>query len=128
MYRIYRIGQQKACKIYRFVAAGSMEEKIYNRQVAKLDLADRAVDQQQIDQHFNKNDLDDLYEDTSNVPPGNFTEQIHQNAFFAGQLNMNLCYKYENSDRLLNNDLDELLSDEEKLQAYTDYRQDLEKC
>lgn len=126
MYRVYRIGQQRACKIYRFVAAGTMEEKIYNRQVAKLDLADRAVDQQRIDQHFIKNDLADLYEDTSDVLPGDFTEQIHQNAFFAGQLNTNLCHRYENGDRLLDNDLDKLLSDKEKLQAYADYRQDLE--
>lgn len=100
-----------------------MEEKIYKRQVSKLDLADRAVDQQQIDPHLFKNDLEELYEDNSNIPAGDFTGKIHQNSFFAGQLNMNIVHRYENSDRLLNNDLDVLLSEEEKRRAYEDYHE-----
>lgn len=96
-----------------------MEEKIYNRQVAKLDLAERVVDQQDIDQQFNESDLRELYED-------DFGDQLHQNTFFANQLNMNIVQGYDNSDRLLNNNLDDVLSEDEKRQASDDYRQAIE--
>lgn len=123
IYRVYRIGQEKACKIYRFVAAGTMEEKIYNRQVEKLDLAERIVDRQQINRHFSKDDLAELYDDNSDVLPGEFREQIEQNPFFVNQLQMNIIQKCESGDRLLNNDLDDILSDRQKEQAYEDYHQ-----
>lgn len=103
-----------------------MEEKIYNRQLAKLDLAERIVDQQQIDRHLNENDLYELYEDNSNVPPGDFTQQNHQNQFFVGQLNMNTVQQYRDSDRLLNNNLDDILPNEQKERAYEDYHRAIE--
>lgn len=99
-----------------------MEEKIYNRQIAKLDLAERIVDQQQIDPHLNSADLNELYEDNSNVAPGDFTQQNHQNQFFVGQLNMNIVEQYKDSDRLLNNNLDDILTIQQKARAYKDYR------
>ncbi|KAJ1427683.1 SNF2 family N-terminal domain-containing protein, partial [Ochromonadaceae sp. CCMP2298] len=52
VYRAYRYGQEKAVFVYRLLAAGSMEEKIYNMQVVKQSLSARVVDAQMPDNHF----------------------------------------------------------------------------
>ena len=43
--RAYRIGQKKHVYVYRFIVAGSFEEKLLNQATFKLQLATRVVDQ-----------------------------------------------------------------------------------
>lgn len=38
-----------------------MEMKVYERQVIKQAISKRVIDEQQIDRHYNQNDLQELY-------------------------------------------------------------------
>ena len=66
MFRCYRYGQVKPVFVYRFLAADSMEEKIYKRQVVKKALASRVIDEQTPDNHFKAAEQEQLlrYENT----------------------------------------------------------------
>lgn len=45
MSRVWRDGQRKPCHIYRLITTGTLEEKIYQRQRAKGDIASMTVGQ-----------------------------------------------------------------------------------
>jgi DNA repair and recombination protein RAD54B len=62
MARIHRDGQKKPCFIYRFIIQGALEEKIYQRQVAKSGLADDIVDSKKTAQGFTTEELKNLFE------------------------------------------------------------------
>lgn len=62
MARVWRDGQKKPCFIYRFVATGSIEEKIFQRQTHKKALSNTVVDNDENNvRHFSKSDLKDLF-------------------------------------------------------------------
>lgn len=62
MARIWRDGQKKPCYIYRMLATGSIEEKIFQRQTHKKALSNTVVDNNEdAERHFTKDDLRDLF-------------------------------------------------------------------
>ncbi|KAL3271526.1 hypothetical protein HHI36_022003 [Cryptolaemus montrouzieri] len=67
MARVWRDGQQKPCYVYRFLAAGTIEEKIFQRQAHKKALSSTVVDNnEETARHFSAAELRDLFklEDT----------------------------------------------------------------
>ncbi len=61
MARIHRDGQKLPCKVYRFLVQGGLDEKIYQRQVMKMGLANAVVDNKQSVSNFSRDDLRDLF-------------------------------------------------------------------
>lgn len=61
MARIHRPGQKRPVKIYRFLMAGGMDEKIFQRQVTKTGLADSVVDGKKTEASFSAEELRDLF-------------------------------------------------------------------
>ncbi|XP_052000226.1 DNA repair and recombination protein RAD54B [Xyrauchen texanus] len=63
MARVWRDGQKKTVHIYRFLLTGSIEEKIYQRQVSKQGLSGTVVDLTKKKEHisFSAEELRDLF-------------------------------------------------------------------
>lgn len=61
IYRVWRYGQTKPVYAYRLLAHGTMEEKIYKRQVTKESLAARVVDRQQVHRTISKEEMLHLF-------------------------------------------------------------------
>lgn len=62
MARCWRDGQKKQCFIYRFVATGSIEEMIFQRQAHKKALSSCVVDNEDVERHFSREDLRNLFQ------------------------------------------------------------------
>ncbi|XP_076641676.1 transcriptional regulator ATRX homolog isoform X2 [Halictus rubicundus] len=126
IFRVYRFGQKKPCYVYRFLAAGTMEEKIYNRQVTKLSLSCRVVDEQQIERHYRNNDLNELYTFEANTEGERPTLNLPKDRLLA---EIFLKYKdyvenYHEHDSLLENKAEEELNEEERKQAWLEYEEE----
>lgn len=62
MARVWRDGQKKPCFVYRLLAAGTIEEKIFQRQAHKKALSSSVVDNEEdVARHFTLADLRDLF-------------------------------------------------------------------
>lgn len=133
IFRIFRFGQKKPCFVYRLIAQGTMEEKIYDRQVTKQSLAFRVVDEQQIERHFTANDLAELYNfkpDTlgsskkgstcanqDKAPP---KDKILALLIKQPRTNESIV-SYHEHDTLLDHKADEELSEAERKSAWAEY-------
>ncbi|CAN1168892.1 Protein CHROMATIN REMODELING 24 [Linum perenne] len=59
--RAYRIGQKKDVIVYRLMTCGTVEEKIYRKQIYKGGLFKTATEQKEQVRYFSKQDLRDLF-------------------------------------------------------------------
>ncbi|KAH8417417.1 hypothetical protein KR222_011589, partial [Zaprionus bogoriensis] len=123
IFRVYRFGQVKPCYIYRLIAMGTMEQKVYERQVAKQATAKRVIDEQQISRHYNQTDLMELY--TYELKPSGEREMplLPKDRLFAELLteHENLIFKYHEHDSLLEQEEHENLTEEERKSAWAEY-------
>ncbi|XP_041845424.1 transcriptional regulator ATRX isoform X2 [Melanotaenia boesemani] len=130
IFRVYRFGQVKPVYVYRFLAQGTMEEKIYERQVTKQSLSYRVVDQQQIERHFTMNELAELYtfepdqlDDPSEKKSKRATPMLPKDPFLAEMLQNSkdqiVCY--HEHDSLLDHKEEEALSEEDRKAAWAEY-------
>ncbi|KAL3178299.1 hypothetical protein MRX96_038807 [Rhipicephalus microplus] len=96
IFRVYRFGQKKPVFIYRMLAQGTMEEKIYDRQVTKQSLS------------------------KSNRP----TPMVPKDRLLAELLirNKDWIVSYHEHDSLLQNITSEELTEEERMLAWEEYR------
>lgn len=128
MFRVYRFGQSRICYIYRLIAEGTMEEKIYQRQVNKQSLAFRVVDEHQINRHFTASSLAELYKfqptvlDPSKpdslpvVPKDEILAEI-----LSDPTTRHLIASYHEHDSLLDHQHDQELTEEERKSAWEEY-------
>lgn len=78
--RAWRIGQEKPVTIYRLMTAGTIEEKIYHRQIFKQFLVDRVLKDPKQRRFFKSSDLHELF--TFNDESDN--KKTETSAIFAG--------------------------------------------
>lgn len=103
-----------------------MEEKIYERQVTKLAISKRVIDEHQIDRHYKENDLNELYK-TDLEPEAERPQPIlPKDRMFAKQLRTfdQIIFKYHEHDSLLENKAEENLSKEEIQAAWKEFEEE----
>lgn len=104
-----------------------MEEKIYERQVTKLAISKRVIDEHQIDRHYKENDLAELYNIENIDPEGERPQPNFPNdRLFAAQLQKfpEFIWNYHEHDSLLENKSEETLTKEEIDAAWKDYEEE----
>ncbi|KAF7660869.1 hypothetical protein LDENG_00273290 [Lucifuga dentata] len=130
IYRVYRFGQQKQVFVYRFLAQGTMEEKIYDRQVTKQSLSFRVVDQQQIERHFTLFELTELYtfepdllDDPTSKKSKRTTSVLPKDTVLAELLQSckEQIVSYHEHESLLDHKQEEELSEAEQKAAWAEY-------
>ncbi|OCT72187.1 DNA excision repair protein ERCC-6 [Xenopus laevis] len=78
--RAWRIGQKKQVTVYRLLTAGTIEEKIYHRQIFKQFLTNRVLKDPKQRRFFKSNDLYELFTLTS----PDTSQGTETSAIFAG--------------------------------------------
>nr|CAD35753.1 X-linked nuclear protein [Dugesia japonica] len=129
IFRSYRFGQNKPVYVYRFVSQGTMEEKIYERQVTKQSLSLRVVDEQQISRYFTEEDLRSLYKfepDLYDPEKVRETPILPKDRFLAELIQElpQFIHGYHEHDSLLQNKTDEELTETERQDAWKEFEEE----
>uniref|UniRef100_A0A8C7ICX9 DNA helicase n=1 Tax=Oncorhynchus kisutch TaxID=8019 RepID=A0A8C7ICX9_ONCKI len=137
IFRVYRFGQLKAVFVYRFLAQGTMEEKIYDRQVAKQSLSFRVVDQQQIQRHFTLFELTELYmfepdlldDPNSEKKSKRITPLLPKDIVLAELLQIckEQIVRYHEHESLLDHKEEEELSEADRKAAWAEYEAEVKR-
>ncbi|XP_055542367.1 transcriptional regulator ATRX-like isoform X2 [Wyeomyia smithii] len=128
IFRIFRLGQKRKCFVYRLLAMGTMEEKVYSRSVTKQAMSFRVVDEQQIDRHYSFSELAELYSLSRVADQVRETPILPADDLLASLLrNYPACvFKYHEHDSLLENKPEQDLSEEEKKEAWAAYEREIQ--
>lgn len=105
--RAWRIGQKRQVTIYRLLTAGTVEEKIYHRQIFKQFLTNRVLKDPRQKRFFKTNDLFELFTLSDDL------KNTESNALFAGTDSEVKIPKRSKSSK---NDTEEILLPPEKLE------------
>lgn len=100
-----------------------MEMKIYERQVTKQAISKRVIDEQQIDRHYNQNDLQELYK-SEYVPIEERPIPLVPKDILLGEMLQKydkIIYKYHEHQSLLENKEEECLNEEERKAAWDEF-------
>ena len=129
MFRVYRFGQKKSVYIYRFISGGTIEHRIYHRQVLKSSLADLVVDKSAKERHFTNDDVSEYYRFNPYMEPPSSIPAVPTDSVLAdivyNQGDKWIANYYEH-DTLLQDDAFDL-SEEEKRTAWEEYERDRER-
>uniref|UniRef100_A0A3Q2SQ53 DNA helicase n=1 Tax=Fundulus heteroclitus TaxID=8078 RepID=A0A3Q2SQ53_FUNHE len=137
IYRVYRFGQLKQVFVYRLLAQGTMEEKIYDRQVTKQSLSNRVIDHQQIERHFTLFELTELYtfepdllDDPNSKKSKRPTPILPKDSILAQLLQIckDWIVSYHEHESLLDHKQDEELSEAERKAAWAEYEAESRCC
>ncbi|XP_055599465.1 transcriptional regulator ATRX-like isoform X2 [Uranotaenia lowii] len=128
IFRIFRLGQKRKCYVYRLLAMGTMEEKVYSRSVTKQAMSFRVVDEQQIDRHYSFSELAELYNLAKVADQVRETPILPADDVLASLLRNfpDCCFKYHEHDSLLENKPEQDLSEEDKKEAWAAYEREIQ--
>ncbi|XP_058819845.1 uncharacterized protein LOC131682415 [Topomyia yanbarensis] len=128
IFRIFRLGQKRKCFVYRLLAMGTMEEKVYSRSVTKQAMSFRVVDEQQIDRHYSFSELAELYSLSKVADQVRETPILPADDLLASLLRNHpaCCFKYHEHDSLLENKPEQDLSEEDKKEAWAAYEREIQ--
>jgi hypothetical protein len=101
-----------------------MEEKIYQRQVIKQSISRRVVDEHQLDRHFTRQELEELYKFEPDTYTGDSEAlNVPDDDLFADLILQckEWILKYHEHDSLLENRVEETLSDADRRAAWAEY-------
>ncbi|XP_029342269.1 transcriptional regulator ATRX-like [Acyrthosiphon pisum] len=105
---------------------GTMEQKIYERQISKLSMAFRVVDEHQIDRHFNAKCQEELYEFEPNTTKPKSTLHLPKDRLMAELIlrHEDLVMNILEHDSLLQNNEAEELDENGRNAAWENYKKE----